>query len=116
MGGYYPDGVTGNEYAISGPEYEREEGRSCHATNVTIRVISAQGEEYLSAALTQVKGGGGRKLGKNLDLALREIEDVELDECSFDGDVLVTGHSGVLWWTCPLCRTQHDEEPEGWDG
>jgi len=37
---YYPPGVTGNEYEIAGPDWEREEAHRCfHCDEVTTHTV-----------------------------------------------------------------------------
>lgn len=83
----YPPGVTGAEFEIAGPDWEREENKSCGAEDVSINAVTIDNETI----------------------------SVVVSECPWDGDVLVQGYRHSQWWTCPLCSTQHDEDVEGWD-
>lgn len=45
--------------------------------------------------------------------ALGDITDVDIDmPCPFEGDVIVYQYDGLPTWECPLCRTEHEIEPE----
>lgn len=35
-----------------------------------------------------------------------------LEECRFAGEVEAWSYGSVLHWTCPMCGTEHEEEPE----
>jgi hypothetical protein len=110
----YPPGVTGNEYAISGPEFERDEYRECPTSNVTIRTVPKQTEVRIKAAIDQLRNNprSQSQVIMHLQFALSDIEDVEIDECPFAGDVTVQGYDGIMSWECPVCRVDHEETPE----
>ena len=85
-----PPGVTGREYAISGPEWDGEIERTCATKNVTITIVDREDD------------------GNTFVL--------EVDECPLiDREVYAQRYNGVLSWTCPACGTEHIEDEEGPD-
>lgn len=46
-----PPGVTGNEYQIAGPDFERDESRECPSEGFTIKTTTGYGEKQIDAAL-----------------------------------------------------------------
>lgn len=86
----YPPGVTGRERTIAGPEWSGDVAVEC---------------------------------GKPCTIAMTPhgfpallVQDVDLDECPFEGEVEVERHGGVQTWTCPVCGHEHqDDLPEGDD-
>ena len=114
----YPPGVTGNEWQIAGPDFERDETKECGAEGFNVRTITKYGEGLIAQSIEALGRYDGNPHGIPavqmwLRLALTDIEEVELESvCPFVGDVTVVGWQGVVSWECPLCRTQHEEEPE----
>ena len=48
MSSNYPPGVTGNEYAIAGPDYERESTIICDNCGHQMTELGYRGERWLS--------------------------------------------------------------------
>lgn len=92
----YPPGVTGAEFAISGPDYEQVEQKTCGATNVMIGMVP--GDELQSAI----------SAGRAVDIS--SIVAFSGDCPWVDGDVDVQGYRHERWWTCPACGTEHTYE------
>lgn len=127
MGSNYPPGVTGSEYEIAGPDYEDVEQKVCGAEGVKLITISEAGR-----AAAVLVGIELRRLAANLELTPESIrseilrvqlaaagidaEEAEVERCPFEGGVDVQGYRGQKWWTCPVCRTEHEEEADGYGG
>jgi len=85
-----PPGVTGREYAISGPDWDGDIERTCATKNVTITIVDREDD------------------GNTFTL--------EVDECPLiDREVYAQRINGGLYWTCPACGTEHIEDEEGPD-
>lgn len=132
----YPPGVSGNEWAIAGPSYERDEARTCGQEDVTLRTLSALGkrkiEESIEALATcpecrvmkyahkmdcSQRGGpttAPAAIRAFLTTALSEVEETVVPTCPLvDEEVTVWGgDDGLLHWTCPVCGHEHEEEPD----
>ena len=114
MSSNLPPGVTGNEWAIAGPAYERDETRTCGQEEVTLRVLPDLGRTYLAKALEMLDGGEDPKTAAYyLRMARNEVEETTVPECPVvDTEVTVWGgDDGLLHWTCPVCGFEHEEEP-----
>lgn len=114
MSSNLPPGVTGNEYEIAGPDFERDEERACMIRDLDVRTISSYGESRIKHAIEQLSGAANVMVAVGyLRTALLDINHVEMDaECPFEGVVTVTGYQGVVTWECPLCRFVHEDEME----
>lgn len=54
---YYPPGVTGNEYAIAGPDYEKETNERCpQCRERNVFILGYQGDRWLGCASCQWSG------------------------------------------------------------
>ena len=51
MSSNYPPGVTGNEFAIAGPDYERESGLTCPDCGDELTELGYRGDRWLSCHL-----------------------------------------------------------------
>ena len=120
----YPPGVTGNEYAISGPSYEETEEKDCDSQQclyvpmTLVRDSVATAVERLVIAMAI--GGAGeqvalemRKAMNNLNDLVMALPDVEVEHpCEWSGSVDVQGYGSQKWWTCPQCGIEHTEDLE----
>jgi hypothetical protein len=107
MSSNYPPGVTGNEYAIAGPDNQYEEELICGAKDVEYFTLSSTAVKWINSLIAEV---GKEQLTKQrivsrLQAVDAEIEKVEGD-CPFAGAATVTEYRRERWWTCPLCRTE----------
>jgi len=48
----YPPGVTGNEYAIAGPDYEKESDERCPKCDEELMELGYRGERWLACYST----------------------------------------------------------------
>ena len=48
FGWHYPPGVTGNEFAIAGPDYERESNWSCGDCSSPMMELGYRGQRWLA--------------------------------------------------------------------
>lgn len=115
MSSNLPPGVTGNEYEIAGPDFERDEYRECPMEGTTVRTISGYGMNRLDEAIAMLSAGGANLVVvlAHLRSARADIDTIDIDgECPFGGDVTVAGYGGVVSWECPACRTIHEDEME----
>jgi hypothetical protein len=113
----YPPGVTGREYEIAGPDWERDLHRACGAKNVTVNVVQGDPVQAALDALNSIGPDVPWEDGvKRARLALigDPVTDVDFDVCPFDAETLVEGFNGMESWTCPLCGTEHNDEPDDW--
>lgn len=122
----YPDGVTGNEYEISGPTYEAEEEKECpnqqcvYVPVEMVRAYVATAVEHLVVAelgakpLTMLPTVDQiRKAKKDLNDLIMELPGAEVEfPCEWSGDVDVQGFHYQKWWTCPRCGVEHTEDFE----
>lgn len=118
----YPPGVTGNEYAIAGPDYEAEEDRDCAeecAEFVSLTHVDAflgdLARRLLEAAAHGAQGSSFEAAMKSgadgVKVALGELKALAVDKpCEFSGEVMVTGYGGQRWWTCPSCGSETTED------
>lgn len=111
----YPPGVSGNEYPISGPDFDGELKRACLAQNGRVKAQHIELAESLRFI---------RSICSNERLTLKDIAShldhaielathtfmVDFDECPFEGEVAAYGYRGLIEWTCPLCGFEHEED------
>jgi hypothetical protein len=123
MGSNYPPGVTGREYQIAGPDYERTVKRACRASDVEITLPNDDVPGLAHLALGILDGKILIRRGADpvarAKTRLQEIisayengSKIDVAECPFDGEVDVQGFQGVETWTCPLCGTDHEDDIE----
>jgi hypothetical protein len=108
-----PPGVTGNEYQIAGPDFERDEERICPSEGFSTLTITGYGKERIESVIALLNEPEPNILVAvhHLRSALGDIWSVDLDgECPFAGDVTVVGYQGTQTWECPVCREVHAEE------
>ena len=103
MGGYYPDGVSGREWQIAGPDFEQDMERFCGADVETVPLHLAQEILEDMVAGTPVRPD---------DYAILLRQSQRAGTCGFLGEVFVTGYGLTYTWTCPACGTEHEDEEE----
>lgn len=127
MSSNYPPGVTGHEIEIAGAYWEDTAERTCGMRDADITVISNR----LAVAVDQMRTAHfarheqGESAEKAYQQALhrvvseavlynRDVCTISVEECPFEGEVWVTQNyrGGVLHWECPLCKTEHEEDPD----
>jgi hypothetical protein len=110
--GSLPPGVTGNEYAIAGPDREFDEERMCGAKDVTIKTIDGYGQRQIERVVGMLAEPGPNLIIAThyLRAGLGQIEEVTLEECTFVGDVTLQWSEGYEMWECPMCHTSHEKE------
>lgn len=114
---HYPEGVSGNEFEIAGPDTEQEEQRTCGVAGVTLQTIEPEGVAFLAEftavlrELIQYRAPHPEAVDYVMKLATKMgaciSPPVEMD-CPFDGEVLVTTFGDEQWWVCPLCHARHE--------
>ena len=119
FGSNYPPGVTGNEYAISGPDYEETETKAC-PNEACAFVPLAQVNDGLADVQHWLMQMSFRSqpLSEQIDKAVADLtkllgalDQVEMP-CDWTGEVDVQGYQGQKWWNCPRCGTEHTEESD----
>jgi len=103
----YPEGVTGRESQIVGPDEVMAE-RACNATDVTLTSLSSRDRERLLRVQEY----------DTVEVCKQEVaivvantsNSVTFAECPFEGEVLLSTFAHESSWTCPLCGTEHNEE------
>lgn len=122
----YPPGVTGNEYAIAGPDAEFDLDVTCADDGdggaVSISVVDATArsalknlQTFLVKALEAFDSGDADAARRWVAQAKGQAfmaghDDVELERCPFVGTVTVQAFHGEMWWDCPLCGMEHRSE------
>ena len=81
MSGNYPDGVTGNEYAIAGPDYEQEEDREVECAN-------RDECDFIDTLTVLVYGFEGKRWTRWTcpECATENEDEWEADESDYDDD------------------------------
>jgi hypothetical protein len=122
----YPAGVTGREPQIAGYDSEEDAYRDCgHGGIIPVFTRSAADEiDRIKVLLAEIAEGKkpaslAATLVVNLDYLLtHRIENVEVAECPFEGEVSIGWYGTEGTWQCPLCQSDHREyapEPdENW--
>jgi hypothetical protein len=111
----YPPGVTGNEYEISGPDWEGTLEVKCPNQEAQLEVVSKEMSVLLDRYRTAVVADDGEEVFR----CLRDLKYMIVSEpkamltapCAFVGEVDAAGYQGKTWWTCPLCGAENEEEP-----
>lgn len=121
MSSNFPPGVTGREDAF-GPSWEGDAERTCGFKGVSVEIIS---DRLKDACAQLVRAQDRQRTGDTpgrFDLTLEQAatrlafaaripyDEVDMDECPFEGTVDLARFSDGLYWTCPLCKTQHIED------
>lgn len=109
----YPDGVSGNEFEIAGPDYEETEHVECDSDSVPsvpvflivqwashVEALADRGLINTESIIEQLWELGAQ-VGRATD---------EDGHCTFEGDADVIGFQGARWWTCPACETEHEKD------
>lgn len=112
----YPPGVTGSEWAIAGPAFENDEHRTCGVENVTLVTMpegaAAAINKVVNEMLKPEVAENRAAWASRLQVAMADVEETEVAECPFEGEVTVWGDEfGVPHWTCPVCGNEHEEDP-----
>lgn len=116
----YPPGVTGNEFAIAGPDREWEEEFKCTNDEFEYVMISPYAFEYISKlakkysnidSLAEVKDNLYIYLGHlNACINLSSITtEVQYGKCGFSDVVLKQSYRDEVWWDCPQCGKTYEE-------
>jgi hypothetical protein len=104
--------------------YEVDKTVRCGGEDVPIRTVGLSARSKLVALQGELLaigrlGDGPIEAGQIIDWAgkvgaiLSDVQEVEVvAECPFEGSVLVTVMHDLEHWTCPLCRTDHQEATE----
>lgn len=125
MSGYYPPGVTGNEWQIAGTP-ETSEHVECTAEIVVAPTyLVTEAMEDLNKLVLRLRGmiladapADKKLLEKHtlgIEIRLLKLKE-ELDtgmeaECNFEGDVDGQIRGGDLFvWTCPRCGTENEKD------
>lgn len=106
----YPPGVTGMEPQIRGCD-EAEAEVECDSYGKVWVVNKTDIEFWVAEAFRRIRDG--KSVAGCLSNIQADIEmgfEVEVD-CEFKGKVDAQ-FMGVRLWTCPLCNTEHEDEPD----
>lgn len=110
----YPPGVTGNEYEIAGPDYERDEERECTMQDAVIRVVNHESYDVYVAQIERMLVTDETPDPAALLRYLQGVKDsvmkLDVEYCPFEGYVTVQGYGGMEWWDCPVCGHRHEED------
>mgnify|MGYP001278405177 CR=1 FL=1 len=104
----YPPGVTGNEFQISGPDFEQEVDQECLSDTQVVPVsLFDEMWEYVRKYL--VPDDDREHVLDKLEMfnLLRSQSETE-GTCGFEGEALTLGYRGNYWWTCPACGAEHE--------
>ena len=115
----YPAGVTGHEPAISGYD-TRDVSVECFREDVSgvptalVMTLLNQIEQTLTAPYGYT---AEERVARALHAVQRATAQVEAAkgehvECGFEGDVEASVEHGTLYWTCPWCDTEHEDNVE----
>ena len=107
-----PPGVTGNELEIAGPDWEGEIHRSCDNTDASVITVHpdlvSRIETYKTAQRDDIRQRAEVSI-MNIIRWYSPINYEEIGDCPWEGDVSAWAYGGVLHWTCPICRYDHEE-------
>jgi hypothetical protein len=123
----YPPGVTGREYAISGPEAEVETEVVCGMKDITLRNLPQTSLDILMTARSKIviltqhyfppdvvppfdeeREQIASEVYRLLERALRPVSEGATVDCPFEGEVTVSWYGGIGSWTCPCCGYDHE--------
>ena len=108
----YPPGVTGNEFAIAGPDWDGTVERVCEAQDVEVVTI----EQEVVTAIENWKAAIGtdaeeiEKKHMLMWLKTADLKKIDQEQCPYEGKADAWSYGGVLHWTCPMCGAEHEEE------
>jgi hypothetical protein len=115
---------------------EGEAYKECHSYNVSLKVfpkgewaylmtliyearsLQSDGTHYHIDDIPMLEAAKKRilhkldKLGEYLDAFSDESTTSWTDDCMFKGLVDIQYGEGLLFWECPVCGTEHEEEME----
>lgn len=125
----YPDGVTGNEYEIAGPDKEWEEEFECENDEFQFVMIHPDTFEYISKLgrdLIRIKDSDNwqsllyqyaSRISTSVNMSDITSE-IQTEKCGFVGYVDKQSYRGQIWWQCPRCGKEYEDEiepPEPYD-
>lgn len=119
----YPPGVTGNEYEIAGPDNEWEEEFECTNDEFEFVMISPYAYQFCSEfgkKIHTIKGQEDIKTNPyhyaSMINALFNMPDItpetQFGKCGFVGEVSKESYRGRIWWKCPQCGKEYEDEVE----
>lgn len=119
----YPPGVSGNEYEIAGPDNEWEEEFECSNEKFEYVRISPHSFKWASDLGKKIHTTSGKQEVMdnlyhylsilNVCFSLSEMSsDVVTEKCNFSGVVLKQSYRSLVWWSCPVCAKEYEEELE----
>jgi hypothetical protein len=124
-----PPGVTGNEYAIAGPDREWTEEVECENDGATFTVLGKGDDAAIDTIIALADKAGGTtnpaeiaSLLRNAGLLARQVKRglfvAEDAVCPFVGEADLASYQDEAWWDCPICGDQHtktidrEEDPD----
>ena len=119
----YPPGVTGNEYEIAGPDREWSEEFECSNEEFEYVMITPYAYEFCSELGNKIYSIKGKEdLQTNLYKYISMINsmfnmsdittETQVKKCGFVGEVDKQSYGGQIWWECPQCGKEYEEEVE----
>jgi len=125
----YPPGVTGNEYAIAGPDREiEEEDWECSNDSYQVAIVP----KALIEACKRFSYGNYQtaEIQKRIDSITHHmfvigmyVNDYDIDyktvKCGYFGGVIKHEYRGRIFWECPKCHHEYEYEVDdyyGYDG
>jgi hypothetical protein len=119
----YPDGVSGLEYEIAGPDSEWEEEIECTNDNFQYVMISPYAYKYISDVARKYSRTNTLKdVQDNLYKYLSHInsalsspgitDEIQYTKCGYVGEVIKQSYRKQVWWSCPQCGKDYEETIE----
>lgn len=116
----YPPGVTGNEFAIAGPDKEWEEEFQCTNDEFEYVMISPEAYEYASEfARKMYRTNEIEFVKENIYKFLASLNNhfnfssittqIQYGKCGFADVVLKQSYRDEVWWDCPQCGKTYEE-------
>lgn len=122
----YPDGVSGLEYEIAGPDNEWEEEFEC-TNEFEYIMISPYAFKFCSEFGKKIyKTTGQEEINKNPYFYASTInalfnysgltKEVQIGKCNFVGEILKESYRGQISWSCPYCGKDYEDTIERYSG
>lgn len=83
--------------------------RRCPSGKTTIITASGLSEFLIETAKEQIDSELKLNPKRLLNMVLQDLVEVEID-CPFVGEIELVVERLRVYWECPVCRVEHDEE------
>lgn len=116
----YPPGVSGNEFAIAGPDKEWEEEMACSNEEFEYVMITPEAFKFASGFGYKIyRSNEIEFIRGNIEKFIREFNthfnhspmtgDTQYVSCGYVGEVMKYSYRDEIWWDCPQCGKRYEE-------